>query len=194
MYWNHNSAYYPWIKKKTADCRRILDVGCGDGTLVLYLDDGKKEVVGIDPDAGNIGKVQSVKRGSSLGFVSCRFEDYIPERQFDAVVFAASIHHMDLTESLQKAKALLTPSGKLLIVGLAKPSTVRDHILEAARVIPSGVISLLHHMRTSEELGIRTSYDLPEMNDLRRIVKNELPGAVIRYALHYRFLLEWKAG
>ncbi|MBR2801520.1 MAG: hypothetical protein IKE21_02845 [Erysipelotrichaceae bacterium] len=44
MYWNHNSAYYPWIKKKTADCHHILDVGCGDGSLMRYLDDGKKEV------------------------------------------------------------------------------------------------------------------------------------------------------
>lgn len=24
MYWNHNSAYYPWVKKNTADCRTVL--------------------------------------------------------------------------------------------------------------------------------------------------------------------------
>ena len=50
MYWNHNSAYYPWIKKKTADRHHILDVGCGDGFLVRYLDDGTKKITGIDPD------------------------------------------------------------------------------------------------------------------------------------------------
>jgi hypothetical protein len=48
MYWNHNSAYYPWIQKKVASCRTVLDVGCGDGSLVLFLDDGTKRIVGIE--------------------------------------------------------------------------------------------------------------------------------------------------
>ena len=46
-------------------------------------------------------------------------------------------------------------------------------------------------MRISEELGIRTEYRLPRMNDVRRIVRQELPGARIHYVLHYRYLLEW---
>lgn len=74
---------------------------------------------------------------------------------------------------------------------LAKPSTVTDWILEAARVLPSKISSSLHHMRTSEELGIRTEYRLPQMSDVRRIVRQEIPGARIHYALHYRYLLEW---
>ena len=41
------------------------------------------------------------------------------------------------------------------------------------------------------ELGIRTDYRLPRMSDIRRIVRQELPGARIHYALQYRYLLEW---
>ena len=191
MYWNHNTAYYPWVKKKTENCMTILDVGCGDGSLAFFLDDGTKRIVGIDPDHHCIERASSVNDSGNLQFRCCGFENFTPDMRFDAIVFVASIHHMDMAESLQKAKSLLSPSGKLLIVGLAAPSSITDWVLEAARVIPSKVISALHHMQTSEELNISTSYDYPAMKEIRSIVKKELPGARMHYALHYRYLLEW---
>ncbi len=191
MYWNHNSAYYPWVQKKTASCRTILDVGCGDGSLALFLNDGTKRIVGIDTDNHCIEKAQSVPNDGFVRFTRCSFEDFMPDKAFDAIVFIASIHHMDMEKALQKARSLLSPSGKILIVGLASPSVITDWLLEAARVIPSKVISSFHHMKTSEELGIKTDYNLLRMKDVRSIVKQELPGARIRYALHYRYLLEW---
>ena len=48
-----------------------------------------------------------------------------------------------------------------------------------------------HHMQSSEELNLPTAYDYPRMNEIRSIVKDELPGAKIHYALHFRYLLEW---
>ncbi len=193
MYWNHNSAYYPWVQKKTANCRSILDVGCGDGSLALLIDDGTKKIVGIDSDNHCIDNARSVKNGGTVEFICCDFMDFTQNMTFDAVVFAASIHHMDMTKALQKAKSLLRPCGTLLIIGLAKPSTAVDWILEAARVLPSKIITAFHHMQTSEELSLPTSYDYPSMNDVRSIVKQELPSAKIHYALHYRYLLEWTA-
>jgi len=35
--WNHNYAYNRWISEKIGKRNNILDVGCGDGTLALYL-------------------------------------------------------------------------------------------------------------------------------------------------------------
>ncbi len=194
MYWNHNSAYYPWVKKKTAGCHSVLDVGCGDGTLALFLDDGTKRIVGIDPDERCIEKARSAEDRGGVEFCRCSFPDFTHNEPFDAIVFAASIHHMDMTKALRKARSLLTPRGKLLIVGLAKPSSMIDWALEAARVLPSKMLSALHHMQSSEELGLPTAYDCPGMTAIRSIVKKELPGARIRYALHYRYLLEWSAG
>ncbi len=192
-YWNHNTAYYPWIRKRLANCSSVLDVGCGDGALAFYLDDGSKEIVGIDVDRDCICRASLTKSSDRTEFICCGFEDYRPVRRFDAVVFVASIHHMDMTYALEKAKSLLAPDGKLLIVGLAKPSTAADYILEAVRVIPSKAVSVFHRMRSSEELSISTSYDFPQMQVIRGIVKEELPGARIRYGLHYRYLLEWTA-
>ena len=191
MYWNHNSAYYPWVQKKTAGCRTILDVGCGNGCLALSLGDGTKRIVGIDTDKHCIEKALSLSNDGFVKFTCCSFEDFTEDETFDAIVFVASIHHMDMTKALQKARSLLSPSGKILIVGLASPSSMTDWVLEAVRVIPSKIISSFHHMQTSEELGIKTEYNLPRMKDVHSIVKRELPGARIRYALHYRYLLEW---
>jgi len=193
MYWNHNSAYYPWVKRRTEGCRTILDVGCGDGSLAGFLSDGSKKIAGIDPDRDCIQKALSERTGDNLSFSCCSFEDYKPDGKFDAIVFVASIHHMDMTGALKKAKALLSPSGKILIVGIAKPTTIMDRALEVSRVIPSKVISALHHMQTSEELGIPTSYDFPETGEIRRILKKELPGAGMHNGLHYRYLAEWSA-
>ncbi len=193
MYWNHNSAYYPWVQKKAASCRTVLDVGCGDGSLALFLDDGTKRIVGIDTDNYCIEKARSVENGDTVEFTCCSFEDFTQNKSFDAIIFVASIHHMDMTKALQKAKSLLTPCGKLLIVGLAKPSTTTDWALEVARVFPSKIVSAFHHMQSSEELNLPTSYDYPRMKEIRSIVKKELPGAKIHLALHYRYLLEWSS-
>ena len=193
MYWNHNSAYYPWIKKKTDNCKTILDVGCGDGSLALFLNDGTKKIVGIDSDIHCIEKAISKNKSSNVDFYCCSFTDYSTDMKFDAIAFVASIHHMNMTESLQKAKSLLSPSGKLLIVGIAEPSTILDWIFEAVRIIPSKLISTVHNMKTSEELEIKTDYHFLKMNDVRSIIRQELPGASIKYALHYRYLLEWTA-
>ena len=193
MYWNHNSAYYPWVRKKAASCRTVLDVGCGDGSLATFLDDGTKRIVGIDTDKHCIEKARSVQNGGAVEFICVSFEDFIQNKTFDAIVFVASIHHMDMTKALKKAKSLLAPHGKLLIVGLAKPSTRFDWALEAVRVLPSKMLSAFHHMQSSEELNLPTAYDYPRMNEIRSIVKKELPGATMHYALHFRYLLEWSA-
>ena len=65
-YWNHNAAYYPWIRKRLANCSSVLDVGCGDGSLAFYLDDGSKEIVGIDVDKDCISKAILTKSGDKI--------------------------------------------------------------------------------------------------------------------------------
>lgn len=192
MFWNHNSAYYPWIKTTVTDCKSILDVGCGEGSLVRFLDDGKKEITGIDIDASCIERAESADKSDKVKYICCDFEDYSSEKQFDAIIFVASIHHMDMASAVKKAKAMISPGGKLVIVGLSKPSTVLDLIIEVGRIIPSKIVSRKHKMESSEDINVPVSYVLPKMNEVRDIVREQLPGAKIRYGLHYRYLLEWE--
>lgn len=61
LYWNHNTAYYKWIKQRTTACKSILDVGCGDGSLIAYLNDGFKNLTGIDVDSSCISTANSMQ-------------------------------------------------------------------------------------------------------------------------------------
>ena len=191
MYWNHNSAYYSWVKKTVTNCTNILDVGCGEGSLVRFLDDGNKKTTGIDVDGPCIEKAKALSKSDKEEFLCCDFEEYTTEKVFDAIIFVASIHHMDMVKAIEIAKSLLSPSGKLIIVGLSKPSSLLDWIIEIGRVIPSKIISTVNNIQNSEELNVPVSYELPKMDEVRSTVKRLLPGAGIRYGLHYRYLLVW---
>ena len=191
-YWNHNTAYYDWIFRETASCRSILDVGCGDGTLCAYLDDRIRSVTGIDPDAGCI-RAAEARRCENADFLCGDFMAHPFACSFDAVVFVASLHHMEMQAAIRKAKSLLLPGGKLLVVGLAKPSSVLDYVLEALRILPCAVISRVKHMKTSEEENIPVSYAFPAMCDVRTVARALLPGAELRSGLYYRYLLKWEA-
>ncbi len=188
-YWNHNTAYYGWVKKNTLGCKDILDVGCGDGSLVRFLDDGKRKVCGIDVDRDCVKRAVGASGGR---FVCGQFETYEFERKFDAVIFSASIHHMDMEKAIIKAKSILKTGGVILIVGPAKPSTAFDWTIEGMRVIPCAVMSKIRHMKSSEENNVPVSYKLPKMNEVRVIAGRMMPHCKIRYGLYYRYLLKWR--
>ena len=191
LYWNHNTAYYKWIKQQVADCTSILDVGCGNGSLVAYLDDGLKMLTGIDIDLPCISKANLENKSANAQFVCCNFDDYEAPQFYDAIIFVASIHHMNMMAAIEKSKTLLSPKGLLIVVGLATPSTVVDYLIEGLRVLPCKIISKLKHMQSSESQNISVSYNLPSLNEVRDISSKALPCAVINYGLYYRYLLVW---
>ena len=140
-YWNHNSAYYPWVASKTCGCSRVLDVGCGNGELALMLAQAGHRVVGIDPSEERIAEARAKAASNDVQFICAQLEDCNLCDPFDAVVYVASIHHMDMEQALKRAKELLAPNGMLVIVGLATPSSPLDHVIEVLRVIPSKISS-----------------------------------------------------
>ena len=130
-----------WIKKQLKQSNCILNIWCCDGFLFRYLDDGSKFLVGIDSDKFCIEKAKEQTNSSSCSFFCCNYEDFNYEESFDAIVFVASIHHMNMLHSIKKAKLMLSKNGVLIIVGLAKPSNLMDYLIEGIRIIPCMIIS-----------------------------------------------------
>jgi len=191
--WNHNYAYNRWIAKMIGNRNNILDVGCGDGTLALYLRTTDNDILGIDISDSSIQKANKKNIYRNVSFIQTPFEEFQANNEsFDAIVFVASIHHMDMIKAIDKAKKLLAKNGVLIIVGLAKPSSLFDWIVELARIIPSKTISIIKKNITSEELEIDVSYDFPTMETVRQICKEKLCGYSLRFGLHYRYLLTWE--
>lgn len=191
--WNHNYAYNRWVSKKVGKRISILDVGCGDGTLAQYLRTADNIILGIDISDSAIQRANKNNTYSNVSYFQTSFEDFQENnKKFDAIVFVAAIHHMDMSNAIDKAKKLLTKNGVLIIVGLAKPSSLFDWIVELVRIIPSKIVSTIKKNTTSEELNIDVSYDFPTMKEVRKILNEKLCGYTLRYGLHYRYLLTWE--
>ncbi len=177
--------------KKSKKKNKILDVGCGNGSLAMFLRTPNNRVIGIDPSL-SIEKAKELNTYNNVEFIQTSFESFnSSEVKYDAIIFVASIHHMNMRDSLVKAKELLSKGGILIIVGIAKPSNFLDWLVEAIRVVPNAVISFIKKNTTSEDLDINVSYAFPSMNEVRRICTDTLPGYKLKYGLHYRYLLTW---
>ena len=111
IYWNHNTFYYKWIKEQIKPNSKVLDVGCGDGTLAFYLKDVCKEIIGIDPFKECIDTAKDLySKYNNINFINTSFEDFKYDSEvFDAIIFVASIHHMDMINAIDKAKKSKKP-------------------------------------------------------------------------------------
>ncbi len=190
--WNHNFAYNNWILKNVQDKKRILDVGCGDGRLIFELTNEHNLLTGIDLNKESIATAKNNNKYNNVSFIEGDFLSYNFKEKYDAIIFVASIHHLNMKEALKKAKELLNQNGLIIIVGLSNPSTLFDWLLEIGRFIPSGIISKIKHVTDSEDLNLTVSYDIPKMSYIRKVCQKEIPNYKIKYGLHYRYLLTWE--
>jgi SAM-dependent methyltransferase len=94
---------------------RLLDVGCGPGTVTLALARYFTEVVGIDPDEDMLAAAQ--ERAQRLGVANARWvlaraED-LPAGlgEFRVVVFAQSFHWTDRDSVAATVLVMLEPGG-----------------------------------------------------------------------------------
>lgn len=189
-YWNHNTAYHEWIIKQVKGLDRVLDVGCGDGLLVERLSKVCGEVIGIDPHEDSIDRCEVRLNGIwNASVVQTTLNDFEDEEGFDAIVFVASLHHMDSKEAIIKAKSLLKKNGKLIIVGLVKAEGFYDHLIEVARYIPSKLSDSMHTV--VGDVGAPISDEKESLKDIKQLSDELLPNAVIKRALHYRYLLTY---
>jgi SAM-dependent methyltransferase len=94
-----------------AAARRILEVGCGDGTLAELLTADGFEVLALDADANCVAAARA--RG-----VEARQAEWPAaiDGAFDAVLFTRSLHHVhDLDGAIVSARAALAPGGRIIV-------------------------------------------------------------------------------
>ncbi len=191
-YWNHNTAYHAWLIDIAA--RRhgdVLDVGCGDGLLVQRLAAVSRSVVGVDGDAEVVRRARDRLRFVGNASVRpVRFESLDAEGAYDVITFVASLHHLPLRETLDRARHLLAPEGELAVVGLSANKNVADWTW-AALCTPAARIGSWWH-RETRDVGVAVADPRQSLAEIRRVADEALPGAVIRRGLYYRYLLHWK--
>jgi ubiquinone/menaquinone biosynthesis C-methylase UbiE len=113
----HASTLGEWFAHFFRDCRRVLDVGCGQGWPSLYLARYIPEVVGIDVSRGQIEDARAVAERLGLDNVTFEVGDAnelrFSDGSFDGICFCASFVYpqSDPQKELEEACRVLRPGG-----------------------------------------------------------------------------------
>jgi trans-aconitate methyltransferase len=97
---------------------RLLDLGCGPGTLTLPLAPAFAETVALDPEEEMIAEAKRLPGADRVRWIVARAEDISPDLgRFRVVACGSSFHWMDRDLVLSKITALLEPGGGIALVG-----------------------------------------------------------------------------
>ena len=98
---------------------RVLDAGCGSGTIAHFLSVHAAEVIGIDSNPSAISyAADSYKGSNNLQFRLGQFEDLVSEQPFDRVYCVEVIEHLyepQVADVLSVFHKLTKPGGQLLL-------------------------------------------------------------------------------
>ena len=193
--WSHNDHFHRWIVAHLPRQRgAALDVGCGSGALVAELAPHFAAVVGNDSDAQM--RDDAARRCAAFPHVTITDGDWADSAgPFDLVTMVAVLHHLHVGTALHDVRDLLAPGGRFLVVGLAPPASVTDHLWDVASMVTNPLIGLAKHPRVSRVGPQPPPYPVqdPSMtyDDLRTRVQSAMPGATMRHRLGFRHTIAW---
>lgn len=113
-----------FLKKEIGNSKKVLDIGCGDGSMALFLISSLHcQVDGIDLDKGKIHRAnEKFKKKLTKGLALCRLCDSkninkkFQKNTFDVILITHTLHHLeDLDDVLLKARYVLKKSGKIFV-------------------------------------------------------------------------------
>ncbi|MFI9054207.1 class I SAM-dependent methyltransferase [Streptomyces anulatus] len=195
--WDHNAHYHRWILRRLPGrFAGALDVGSGSGDLARLLATRAQLVHGIDADPAIVDRARErTAPGAPVTFfVGDALED-VPSGPYDVITCVATIHHMPLTDALTRFRERLAPGGTLIVVGLYRPRSPSDHLIDAV-AIPSNIAMawIKNKGRKAPRPAAMTAPTRPATTAFPDIVRDArlvLPGARLRRRLFWRYTLVW---
>lgn len=109
--------------------QRVLDLGCGTGTLAVLIKQTVPgaEVVGLDADEEvlAVARAKAARAGVDLTLYRALAQEAdLPLASFDRVVSSLFFHHLrteDKVQVLRRARDLLRPGGELHVLDWSRP-------------------------------------------------------------------------
>jgi 2-polyprenyl-3-methyl-5-hydroxy-6-metoxy-1,4-benzoquinol methylase len=202
--WNHNEHFHGWILRNVPTGHRsALDIGCGTGILMAKLTSRFNHVTGVDADRGMVGATRRHLAGNPRATVHlntfAEFASTAEDGAFDLITMVAVLHHLDLQETLPRIPRLLSPGGRLLVVGLARLESSTDVAIDLVSAVLNPLVGLIKHPRpVREPSGVAQDGPAMPMKDATTTVADvvlaaraALPGCSVRRRLFFRYSLSW---
>jgi len=99
----------------------VLDMGCGEGQISVYLALSGSRVVGLDKDHARLQRAAALARQHGVSD-RCRFVRAVAERMpfdstsIDVVLSNSTFQYIDRRQSLSECLRILTPGGTLVMI------------------------------------------------------------------------------
>lgn len=104
---------------------RVLDLGCGTGTLLAMAAERGALVTGIDADPKMLAKAVPKLQGREAQLIQGYTTAVdLPKESFDVVISSLFFHHLhtaDKRSTLERALHWLAPGGRMVIADFARP-------------------------------------------------------------------------
>lgn len=122
-----------------AEDHRVLDVGCGTGTLLRLAGElhSRAQLVGIDPDPHIIERARTKLRHFggrvTLEQASATALPFVPE-SFDRALSTLTFHHLpreSKAEAMREIHRVLRPLGEFHLGDFGQPDTTLMHLVSA---------------------------------------------------------------
>ena len=108
--------------------RKILDVGCGTGTMAKRLIDMGYHVDCLSPSHLQCKRAMKLLPNKSRIF-ECKYEHLETQNQYDLVLFSESFQYVTLSDAVAKSVDLLNKEGFLLICDIFKKSAEETSVM-----------------------------------------------------------------
>ncbi|MFF9199865.1 class I SAM-dependent methyltransferase [Streptomyces sp. NPDC014779] len=196
--WDHNAHYHRWILRQLPGrFDSALDVGSGSGDLVRLLATRAGTVHGIDADATVVTRARELTGPAApVTFAVGDALREMPQGPHDVITCVAAVHHMPFGPALARFRQRLASGGTLVVVGLYRPRSGTDHLIDAV-AIPSNVAMawIKNRGRKAPPPASMTAPTRPAtmtFAEITREARRELPGARLRRRLFWRYTLVWR--
>jgi ubiquinone/menaquinone biosynthesis C-methylase UbiE len=166
---------------------RVLEIGCGTGTLALMMAQRRATVVGVD--ASPLMLAEARRKADEAGLSEAielheldvsEIADHFPPGSFDAIVSTLAFSEFPpqvQRYALAEVRQLLRPGGRLLIVDEVVPDGPGARLLFHAVRLPLAAITWLLTRTTTNALN-RFSATLAEAGFGSRVVASKLGGSL----------------